>query len=476
MTGPEPYARPPVAGWVRTADALSVLLVLLAGSVAMSGGFRLWVGSWRISVTAPERLAIAALLLTGLRHWRLPRPAIVERLWHGARHALQSEALRAVWPVAVWSRAAVAVVGLLAVFLVGYPPSEPRFRVSRNELINLPARWDAGWYLDVAQVGYRWDPDKRGQQNIAFFPAYPLLMRTGGRLLGGSTPEVVLAGVVVSCGAFLWALMYLFRLASAHPALGTTDRARWAVMLLGSYPFAIFYGPLYTEALFLAASLGAFWYMRQRRLWRVAAWGLVAGLTRANGAFLSLPLALLALTETSPIEARIAYRLRTGLPALLAAAAPGIGALLFSLFIYRLTGNPFEWAAIQERWGRTVGGGLHSIGAPFGYVAEHGFFEYLRTEAGNFINLTTAAFAAALVWPVTRRLGLAYGALVAINLVVPLALGGALSMARLTATMFPLFLWLAAAVPERRLGVWVLVFAIGQGFMAVLFYTWRPPY
>ena len=65
-------------------------------------------------------------------------------------------------------------------------------------------------------------------------------MRTGGRLLGGSTPEVVLAGVVVSCGAFLWALMYLFRLASAHPALGTTDRARWAVMLLGSYPFAIF--------------------------------------------------------------------------------------------------------------------------------------------------------------------------------------------------------------------------------------------
>jgi hypothetical protein len=70
----------------------------------------------------------------------------------------------------------------------------------------------------------------------------------------------------------------------------------------------------------------------------------------------------------------------------------------------------------------------------------------------------------------------AYGALVAINLVVPLTLGGALSMARLTATMFPLFLWLAAAVPERRLGVWVLAFAIGQGFMAVLFYTWRPPY
>ena len=48
-------------------------------------------------------------------------------------------------------------------------------------------------------------------------------MRTGGRLLGGSTPQVVLAGVAHllrahSCGA----LMYLFKLARAHPALGTT--------------------------------------------------------------------------------------------------------------------------------------------------------------------------------------------------------------------------------------------------------------
>ena len=47
----------------------------------------------------------------------------------------------------------MAAVGLLAVFLVGYPTGEPRFRVSRNELVNLPARWDAGWYLDMAQVG-----------------------------------------------------------------------------------------------------------------------------------------------------------------------------------------------------------------------------------------------------------------------------------------------------------------------------------
>jgi hypothetical protein len=370
----------------------------------------------------------------------------------------------------------VAAVGLLAVFLVGYPVGEPRFRVSRNELINLPARWDAGWYLGIAQLGYRWNPKSGGQQNIAFFPAYPMLIRAGGRLLGGRTPQMVLAGVLISYAAFLGALLYLWKLACAHPALGSSERATAAVLLLGSYPFAVFYGALYTEALFLCGTVGAFWHMRQRQLWRVAGWGLLAGLTRPNGAFLSVPLALLAVTDARRLEADIKSRVRHAARALLASAAPGIGALLFSVFIYQITGNPFEWAAIQDRWGRTSGVAWQSLAGPFGYVAEHGFHEYLRAEASNFLNLTAAAFAAVLIWPVTRRLGVAYGALVAINLAVPLALGGAISIGRLTATMFPLFLWLAAAVPQRRLGAWVLVFAVGQGLMAVLFYTWRAPY
>jgi hypothetical protein len=455
---------------------LTVALLLLSASVAVSGGFRVWVAGSRISVTSPERLLIAALLLTGLRHWYVRRPALPARLVRGARRGLASEALHAVWPVAIAGRAAVAAVGLLAVFIIGYPIGEPRFRVSPNELVNLPARWDAGWYLDIAQIGYRWYPGSRNQQNVAFFPAYPLLMRVGGRMLGGSTPQVVLAGVLISYAAFLWGLMYLYKLARIHPALGTSDRARAAAVLLGSYPFAVFYGQLYTEGLFLAASVGAFWHMRQRQLWKVAAWGLIAGLTRANGIFLSAGLALLALEDSARHDGAIPARVRAALPALAASTAPVAGTLLFSWFIYQLTGNAFEWTAIQQRWGRTVEAGWQSVLGPFGFVARHGLFEYLRLEASNVLNLTAAAFAAVLVWPVTRRLGVAYGALVAINLAVPLALGGSISMARLTATMFPLFLWLGAAVPEKRLGVWLLVFGVGQGLMAVLFYTWRPPF
>jgi hypothetical protein len=83
-------------------------------------------------------------------------------------------------------------------------------------------------------------------------------------------------------------------------------------------------------------------------------------------------------------------------------------------------------------------------------------------------------FALLMLWPVARRLGLAYAAFVLVNLVPPLLAGGVLSMGRLTATLFPLFLALAASVSPRAVPPLVTAFALGQGLAAVLFFTWRP--
>jgi len=49
-----------------------------------------------------------------------------------------------------------------------------------------------------------------------------------------------------------------------------------------------------------------------------------------------------------------------------------------------------------------------------------------------------------------------------------------LSMGRLTATLFPVFLALAVTVRPRVIPPLITAFAIGQGLAAVLFFTWRP--
>jgi hypothetical protein len=47
-------------------------------------------------------------------------------------------------------------------------------------------------------------------------------------------------------------------------------------------------------------------------------------------------------------------------------------------------------------------------------------------------------------------------------------------MGRLTATLFPVFLALAASVSPRAVTPLVTAFAVAQGLCTVLFFTWRP--
>ena len=90
------------------------------------------------------------------------------------------------------------------------------------------------------------------------------------------------------------------------------------------------------------------------------------------------------------------------------------------------------------------------------------------------LNAIGAVFAITTVWPVTRRLGLAYGLFMLINIVPALASGGLLSAGRFSSVLFPAFIWLAIAVPSNHRAGWIATFAALQAFNAALFYTWRP--
>jgi hypothetical protein len=454
------------------ADVLTVGLLLLSGAVALGGGFRLQLAGVRLSFTAADRLLIAAVLVAAIRHWFVLRPTLIDRLRNGVRPVLSTDAVRAALPIWLGTRFAVPLIGLAAVFLIGYPEGAHPPRVSENELLNLPMRWDAGWYTNIAAGGYDWRPLTALQQDIAFFPALPMAMRALGTVFGGSPVAILFAGVVVSSAAFLWALVYLYRLGVRDDVLGDGGRARAAVLLIACYPFAVFHGAVYTESLWLLTVVGAFWHALRHEWWRCAAWGLLSGLTRPNGCLLSVALAVLvlqmALRRDHP-ERRPAVA-----GGLAAVAAPGIGLLLYAGYIYHLTGNPLQWALVHEAWGR--GSGLQELTDLFASLVKHGVWVWLKDSGAAVMNTVAALTALILIWPVTRRFGLAYGAFMFVNLLAPLLSGGSLSAGRVTSTLFPLFLWLAHTIPARHREAWVAAFAVGQGLMAVLFYTWRAPY
>lgn len=373
----------------------------------------------------------------------------------------------------IGTRLPVLLLGAIAVTIVGTvpaPTAEALWRVSSNELMNLQARWDTDFYNQIATAGYRWDRSAFLHQNVVFFPLYPLLMRWGGALLGG---HPLLAGTLISLAAFAGAIALLYRLA----VLELGEQKAWPViLLLSTYPYALFYSAVYTESVFLLLTVGAFYAMRRRHLVVAALSGLAAGLTRPNGFWLAVPLVWLA--ATAPPDAadddtssRPWWRQRQRVAALLVALAPLAGLALFSAYLYVRFGDALAWVHGQAAWGMPL---LGRAPAPDPLRTP----EDLRLKVSEVMvyvgDIAAFFLAAAAIVPVARRVGVAYGLWIALNIFPPVATHLFLSLGRFTAVLFPLFFWLALVVPPGRLARVAGAFAVCQGILAVAFFLWRP--
>lgn len=382
----------------------------------------------------------------------------------------RSQELRVVIVPFLASRGAVLLVGALAVATIGFPPGREPPRLVDNAFLNLMARWDAEWYLAIAREGYAWDGDLRHEARLAFFPAYPIAARAAGWLAGGAASGAAL----VVFGAFLGALVYMFRL--AREDIGASG-AEAAVLFLAFWPSAVFYSSMYTEALFLLGAVGAFYHLRRGEWAWASIWGVLAGLTRPNGSLLSIALAVAAIEPVlrarrdGALTARTWSRLRT---AAVVATMPAVGTGIYSLFVYWLTGDPLTWFRLHSYWGRGGSGIGALVTTHYGWIRDRGLVGYAETLPIDFMNTSAAVVALAAVWPLSRRLGPAFGVFVATNVVAALLSGTTLSIARLTCTLFPLFVWMGTLVPAGRRAPWIAAFATLQGLLAVLFYTWRP--
>ena len=116
-------------------------------------------------------------------------------------------------------------------------------------------------------------------------------MRAGGTLLGGRQEDYYFAGIVISWLAFAGAMTMLYRLALLDLPRPAALRA---VMYAAAFPFAYFFGMVYSESLFLLALVVAVYGLRTRRWLLSAASGAVMTATRVTGVMAVPGLALVA--------------------------------------------------------------------------------------------------------------------------------------------------------------------------------------
>jgi hypothetical protein len=296
------------------------------------------------------------------------------------------------------------------------------------------ARYDAGWYAHIATEGYSYTP---GQQSpVAFFPAYPVVLRG----LGALGVDTFIAGVLLTLVCGLAAVVLFTRWASL---LEGEEAARHAGLLLVLYPFAYYlYGAMYSDALFLLLVVGAFYLLERGQL--LPAVLLAAVATAARPVAPALVFGLIARRLEWKHQRGEKWSLQDALPVLAA-----LGLVVYCLYLWRAFGEPFAFAKVQSAPGWDQQPGLRT------WLKVRWFQGFSSAmSVGDGLRLVGhAAFslgALALVWPTVKRLGWGYGAYVAAMVGMPtLSSKDFMGMGRYLLASFPLFLTLAVLLHER---------------------------
>lgn len=342
------------------------------------------------------------------------------------------------WRQALW------LVGLthLVYFVVAY--SATSFLASSSGssdvgFLEMWTRWDARHFVQVAQYGYT-DP-RSDPHATAFFPLFPLLVR--GLSFTGIPPA--LAGMLISAAGTVIATAYLFKLAEEDIGPGAGRRAALYLLL---FPTAVFLVAPYSEAIFLAGAVSAFYYARRERWHLVALPAAVAMGARAAGIFLLFGLLCEFLRQRD-------FGARRARPVLLALAGGALPLVAYGAYLARIHGDPLYFFTDQRLgWQRQLTNPiesfittLHATQVPSGTGTLTNFVIAWRVEI-----VAAAVGVAFVMWALVKR-EWGYAAFMGSFMTALMTSSIYFSIPRMLLSFFPIMLFLAGATvrrPERH--------------------------
>jgi hypothetical protein len=303
--------------------------------------------------------------------------------------------------VGLWAVAWLAVTGG---GLIEAAPREDFF--AGPDVLRGWVHWDGEWYKRIAEDGYFFSTAV--QSSAAFFPGYPLVLR-GLDAIGGD-PAAWGIAVTLVCGAVV---SVVFPGWCRRMGLGAAAPTALAALLLWPYAWFLF-GAVYSDAMFLAFSLGAFVMVERDRPVAAGLLGAVATATRPVGVAVLVALVVRVL-ERRRREGRKLEPRDAGV--LLSAG----GLLAFMAFLQHRFDEPLAFAEAQEAPGWVNDPGPRTW---FKYVVFERLADLPHSGTQYFASIVVQAVLAigvvALVPLVVRKLGWAYGIYTFMTVGIPL--------------------------------------------------------
>ena len=187
------------------------------------------------------------------------------------------------------SRVALLVSVYLGLALVPLADGEGLWKTFEDNIfLDGFARWDSGWYFQIAEKGYSNIPNLQGQRDTAFFPAFPILLSLASSL---GRRGMHVWGFVLNNALFCVGLCCLYDL-----TLNLVNRkcAKYAVCLAAFGPFSVFFSSIYTESLYFAATTASFCFAYRNSLIASMAAASLSAVTRVVG-IIAVPFSLFAI-------------------------------------------------------------------------------------------------------------------------------------------------------------------------------------
>jgi hypothetical protein len=367
--------------------------------------------------------------------------AIDPALLHGshASRGRAGQAWREALTVTVWVRIAFFSIAFLANSALAIASGQPR-----PGFFDVWLKWDAIAFLLVAGHGYT--SPLTHPTPTAYFPMVPLLLRP---LLAIDIPGAS-AGLLLSGAACVIAFAYLYKLAEEQMGTGTGRRA---IVYLALFPSAVFLVAGYSEAIFLAGAIPAFYYARRRQWGRAVLPTAIATAARFAGIFLIIGLAV-ELYKQREESARIRLE---GLATLAAGCVPVVA---YGLFLDRIRGNPLYYFTDQ------------SVGWHRGLSNPVNAFINTLSHPQAVIEILSAALGLCLMVWIVRRKEWSYAAYMGTSLASLMTSTSYLSISRILVSFFPVPLLLAAHAKKRpRAGNVLLVISATLAVAGVIAFT-----
>ena len=307
---------------------------------------------------------------------------------------------------------------------------------SEEGFLDIWERWDARHFQVVAEHGWT-GPEAESARAGAFFPLYPLVIRA----LASIGFDTILAGLLVSAVSTVVACTYLIKLADFEIGEGAGRRAALYLIL---FPTAVFLVAPYSEALFLAGAIPAFYFARRGMWWHAALPAAVAVATRAAGMFLLAGLAVELVVQLFRNKESRPARLLGGVTTLIAGSIPIVA---YALYLQAVRGNAFQFFVDQrDGWGRNFVGPIDS------------FIATWNTRAGSYptnwifawrIEIIAALFGILVtVWAMVRR-DWGYATFMGVFMVALMTSSWYFSIPRMLLSFFPIPLYLAGYVGDH---------------------------